>query len=201
MAKPIAPLALAVSVLSSAVPSAIAQPNNRWICRVAAGSFGPSPYRSRIEEILGSPPQSSPMTPVSGPVTSNFGWRTHPIYGTSNFHTGIDIAAAEGTPIYSSEAGTVEAANDGGAIGLQVVLNHGLHKTIYGHMSQLAVAPGQSVQRGDAIGYVGSTGTSTGPHLHFTVYERLPDGWGRVDPAAYLAQPSSQTDCQTITQQ
>ncbi|MGK7911586.1 MAG: M23 family metallopeptidase [Synechococcus sp.] len=201
MVKPLATLAIALSVLSSVAPSAIAQPNNRWICRVAAGSFGPSPYRSRIEEILGSTIQSSPITPVSGPVTSDFGWRTHPIYGTSNFHSGIDIAAPMGTPIYSSEAGTVETANHGGAIGLQVVLNHGSHKTIYGHMSQLAVAPGQSVRRGDAIGYVGSTGTSTGPHLHFTVYERLPNGWGRVDPAAYLAQTSTQTDCQTITQQ
>ena len=201
MVKPIATLAIALSVLSSAAPSANAQPNNRWICRVAAGSFGPSPYRSRIEEILGSPALSSPITPVSGPVTSQFGWRTHPIYGTSNFHNGIDIAAPEGTPIYSSDAGTVELANHGGAIGLQVVLEHPHHKTIYGHMSQLAVSAGQPVQRGDLIGYVGSTGDSTGPHLHFTVYERLSDGWGRVDPAGYLAQTSPQTDCQTITQQ
>lgn len=201
MEKQIATLALALTTLLIASPSTTAQPSNRWICLVAAGSFGPSPYRSRIEEILGSPVQSSPITPVSGPVTSNFGWRIHPIYGTSNFHSGIDIAAPEGTPIYSSDAGTVELANHGGAIGLQVVLEHLSHKTIYGHMSQLAVSAGQSVQQGDLIGYVGSTGDSTGPHLHFTVFERQTDGWGRIDPANYLAQTSTHTDCQTITQQ
>ena len=184
------PLALAVTA-----PAVLGQASDRWVCRVAAGSFGPSPYRSRIEEILQTR-SLSPTLPVSGPVTSRFGWRTHPIYGTSNFHTGIDIAAAEGTPIYSSDAGTVELANHGGAIGLQVAIVHATHKTIYGHMSRFAVSPGQSVQRGDPIGYVGSTGDSTGPHLHFTVYERQHDRWERIDPAEYLAQAPTTSDCQ-----
>lgn len=173
------------------------QITDSWVCRVAAGSFGPSPYRTRIDEILRT--GELPATPVSGHITSAFGWRTHPIYGTQNFHTGIDIAAPEGTPIYSSEAGVVEVANHGGAIGLQVTISHATHKTIYGHMSRIAVAPGQSIQQGDLIGYVGSTGDSTGPHLHFTVYEQQADGWQRIDPANYLAQSSS-PQCQHLIQ-
>ncbi|MEM8716390.1 MAG: M23 family metallopeptidase [Cyanobacteria bacterium P01_G01_bin.4] len=191
-------LVLVPLTLAIAAPTAVAQINERWVCRVAMGSFGPSPYRSRIEEILGRDRGVQPVTPVAGEVTSSFGWRTHPIYQTQNFHTGIDIAAPAGAPIYSSDAGTVEVANHGGAIGLQVMLNHDSHRTIYGHMSQLAVSPGQSVQRGHLIGYVGSTGDSTGPHLHFTVYERQLNGWERIDPANYLAQSSESSECQHL---
>lgn len=191
----IAKVGLIPLVFAIIAPAALAQVNARWVCRVAMGSFGPSPYRSRIEAILGSTSDVQPVTPVAGEVTSRFGWRIHPIHHTQNFHTGIDIAAPAGTPIYSSDAGIVEIANHGGAIGLQVVLNHDSHKTIYGHMSQLAVSPGQSVQRGHLIGYVGSTGDSTGPHLHFTVYERQHHDWHRIDPALYLAQSAEPSEC------
>ena len=199
MAK-ITPVLLAPFALALVLPMAQAQLSDRWVCRVAMGSFGPSPYRSRIETILGGTnPQQLPLTPVAGNITSTFGWRSHPIHGTQSFHTGIDIAAPHGTPIYSSDAGTVEIANHGGSIGLQVVLDHSTHKTVYGHMSQIAVTAGQSISRGQPIGYVGSTGDSTGPHLHFTVFERQHNQWQRIDPATYLAQSPTPSNCQHLT--
>jgi lysostaphin len=109
-------------------------------------------------------------TAVGTPVTSEFGWRTHPITGKHKFHTGIDFGAAEGTPIYAVDAGRVVFAGDKGGYGKAVVIQHqrGL-STLYGHASQLYVQQGQQVVRGQMIAAVGSTGFSTGPHLHFEV--------------------------------
>lgn len=121
--------------------------------------------------------------PVDGVVTSGFGYRTHPILGTSRLHAGIDFGAPTGTPIRAAEAGQVVRAGAQGGYGLTVVIDHGGGlATLYAHQSQLAVSAGQSVGRGEVIGYVGSTGMSTGPHLHFEVREN-----GRpVNPAPYL---------------
>jgi murein DD-endopeptidase MepM/ murein hydrolase activator NlpD len=116
-------------------------------------------------------------------LTSNFGLRQHPLLGGLREHSGVDLAAPIGSPIYATSDGVVGAANWRGGYGLSVSLEHGGGvETRYGHMSQLNVAAGQQVRRGDIIGLVGSTGLSTGPHLHYEV--RLN---GRaVDPVPYL---------------
>ncbi len=104
-------------------------------------------------------------------VPSGFGWRTDPIYKTPEFHPGLDFTANTGTEIYATGDGAVETANsDGSGYGNHVVINHGYgYKTLYGHMSKMAVYGGKKVKRGELIGYVGSTGRSTGPHVHYEV--------------------------------
>lgn len=108
--------------------------------------------------------------PTSGPLTSDFGWRTHPVYGSSSFHDGLDIGVPSGTPLRSVASGTVTMASRHGGYGLMVRIDHGGGiVTQYAHMSQIDVEVGQAVDTGDHIGYSGSTGVSTGPHLHFMV--------------------------------
>ena len=103
--------------------------------------------------------------------TSPFGWRIHPISGTKKFHYGVDLAAPSGRPIYSTRAGTVDtAAYQAGGAGNYVQINHGDgYKSIYMHMTHYIVKRGQHVSQGQVIGYCGSTGGSTGPHLHFGI--------------------------------
>lgn len=110
--------------------------------------------------------------PVSGRLTSGFGMRLHPLLGYSRFHRGIDIGAAYGAPIVAASDGTVAFAGWHGGHGKYVKLNHasGL-ATGYGHMSRIAVRSGMRVRQGQVIGYVGSTGLSTGPHLHYELYK------------------------------
>ena len=103
-------------------------------------------------------------------LTSGFGTRQHPIYGGRRAHSGIDLAAPAGTPIYATADGMVGRAQWQGGYGLFVEMEHGGGlATRYGHMSRLNVAAGQQVSKGDIIGYVGSTGLSTGPHLHYEI--------------------------------
>ncbi|NRB07059.1 MAG: peptidoglycan DD-metalloendopeptidase family protein [Richelia sp.] len=124
---------------------------------------------------------------VPSPITSFFGWRKHPITGNRRFHTGTDIGAAMGTPILAAETGTVEVADWIGGYGMTVILNHGsTQQTLYGHMSEILVQPGQKVERGMVIGRVGSTGNSTGPHLHFEVRQLTAKGWVATNPNAHL---------------
>ena len=121
--------------------------------------------------------------PVSGPVTSSFGWRIHPIFGYKKFHTGIDIGAGYGAPIHAADSGTVIYATWMSGYGNVIIIDHGRGiSTLCAHQSSLAVGNGARVSRGQTIGYVGSTGFSTGPHLHFEV--RL--NGNPVDPMAYL---------------
>jgi len=106
--------------------------------------------------------------PVNGAVTSSFGYRTHPVLGTQRLHAGVDFGAASGTPIVAADTGTVVSAGWHGGYGNAVIVDHGGGvATLYGHQSRLAVGSGSRVSRGQVIGYVGSTGMSTGPHLHF----------------------------------
>lgn len=108
--------------------------------------------------------------PCHGPISSGFGYRIHPILGRRRLHTGIDFAAPEGTPIYAAAAGEIFHAGWLGGYGRCIIILHGDGiSTLYGHCSVLEVAPGQYVRRGQMIGRVGSTGFSTGPHLHFEV--------------------------------
>jgi murein DD-endopeptidase MepM/ murein hydrolase activator NlpD len=109
--------------------------------------------------------------PVSGNITSWFGLRRHPILGYVRLHAGIDFAAPMGSPVYAVSDGVVTYAGWHGGHGNYVRLEHGGGiDTGYGHMSRIAVAPGSHVSRGQVIGYVGSTGLSTGPHLHYELY-------------------------------
>jgi murein DD-endopeptidase MepM/ murein hydrolase activator NlpD len=110
------------------------------------------------------------MTPVAGRITSGFGMRFHPILHYARMHAGIDFGAAWGTPIVAAADGTVVAAGYGSGYGRQVQIAHGGGiVTLYGHMSSIAATPGEPVRQGQVIGYVGSSGLSTGPHLHFEV--------------------------------
>jgi murein DD-endopeptidase MepM/ murein hydrolase activator NlpD len=111
------------------------------------------------------------LAPVPGAVTSNFGMRRHPILGYNRMHAGIDFKAAYGTPIVAVSDGRVSSAGRSGGCGIAVRLEHGGGlSTRYCHMSQMSVRAGMSVRRGQVIGYVGSTGLSTGPHLHYEMY-------------------------------
>ena len=125
------------------------------------------------EKLLASIPAIMPINHKNllHAITSGFGWRTHPIYKTQEFHPGMDFAAELGTPIYASGDGLVETAdNKAQGYGNHVVINHGFgYQTLYGHMSKIAVYANQKVIRGQLIGYVGSTGLSTAPHLHYEV--------------------------------
>ncbi len=108
--------------------------------------------------------------PVAGPVSSAYGYRIHPIYGYVSFHTGIDVSSDEWTAIHPAQAGTVIDAGYFGAFGNTVIVDHGNHiATIYAHLSSILVAAGDRVKLTTIIGRVGSTGWSTGPHLHFEV--------------------------------
>lgn len=111
------------------------------------------------------------ILPCNGRLTSSFGWRTHPITHTRRFHDGQDIAAPSGTTIRAAASGTVVHSGRMGVYGLAVMINHGSgYTTLYGHCSSLLVREGQSVSQGQPIARVGSTGWSTGPHCHFSVY-------------------------------
>ena len=117
------------------------------------------------------------------PVTSRFGWRVHPITGNRRFHAGTDFGAPEGAPIVAVATGRVVSSGWRGGYGKTVVLEHnGQLQTLYGHMSELLVQEGQEVQQGTIIGRVGSTGNSTGAHLHFETQAPTSDGWVAVDP-------------------
>ena len=121
--------------------------------------------------------------PVSGTITSPFGYRPNPFGGGMEFHQGLDIAAPMGTTVTAAAGGTVISAGWYGGYGNYILIDHGGGMaTGYGHLSQVFVSAGQQIQKGQAIGAVGSTGMSTGPHLHFEV--RI--GGKPVDPAAYL---------------
>ncbi|MHC0064956.1 peptidoglycan DD-metalloendopeptidase family protein [Nostoc sp. UIC 10890] len=135
------------------------------------------------------------MYPLSIPasITSVFGWRVHPITGNQRFHAGTDLGAPAGTPVLAAAAGQVETANWLGGYGLTVTLNHkSAQQTLYGHMSEIFVQPGQWVEPGTVIGRVGSTGNSTGPHLHFEVRHLSPNGWVATDPGVQLQSGLSQ---------
>ena len=121
--------------------------------------------------------------PVSGEITSPYGYRTHPIWGTTIYHSGIDIGVDEGTPVHAADGGTVVWSGWMGGYGYAVVIDHGNGmSTLYGHNSELAVSEGQDVSKGQVIAYAGSTGNSTGPHVHFEV--RI--SGDPVDPMGYL---------------
>jgi murein DD-endopeptidase MepM/ murein hydrolase activator NlpD len=116
------------------------------------------------------PWRGSLLRPIAGPITSGFGMRFHPILHEYRMHTGMDISAAPGTPIHAADKGVVILSGWHGGYGQCVVIDHGGGvTTLYGHCSALLCCNGQQVAKGQVIARVGSTGLSTGPHLHFEV--------------------------------
>ncbi len=135
--------------------------------------------------ILASTPS---LLPVPGGVTDGYGWRKDPISGEREFHRGLDIVAPAGTPVLAPADGLVTAAGRMSGYGKMIHLAHGAGLgSRFGHLSEILVKPGQRVRRGDVIGRVGSTGRSTGPHLHYEIFRA-----GRpVDPRPFLPQKAS----------
>lgn len=129
----------------------------------------------------GARPSFSPLARAA--VTSQFGYRNHPMGGGRKMHAGIDLSAPAGTPVYATAMGVVTGAGWQGNYGLLIELAHAdSYHTRYGHLSRLAVQSGQIVEPGQLIGYVGSTGRSTGPHLHYEVRRN----GAAVDPLPYM---------------
>lgn len=127
--------------------------------RVSAPTFAPTKV---------SIPSRSPLDGAN--MTSGFGMRTHPVLGGRRGHKGVDLAMPTGTPVYATADGVIGKAEWFSSYGLYIAIEHGGNiQTRYGHLSRLNVASGQKVRKGDLIGYVGSTGRSTGPHLHYEV--------------------------------
>jgi murein DD-endopeptidase MepM/ murein hydrolase activator NlpD len=137
------------------------------------------------EQLLASTPAIQPVSNKDlSRIASGFGYRIDPVYKTTKFHAGLDFAAPQGTPIYATANGTiVTAGNTGNGYGNHVVINHGYgYETLYGHMFRVKVRVGQKVKRGEIIGWVGSTGKSTGPHCHYEVHRN----GDPVDPVYYF---------------
>ena len=140
--------------------------------------------------------------------SSNFGMRWHPVLGGHRAHKGVDLSAPTGTPVYATADGTIGRADWFSSYGLYVAVEHGgALETRYGHLSRLNVAAGQTVRKGDVIGYVGSTGRSTGPHLHYEVriageaVNPVPylEGEGLAPPANLLAVAQSTALSASVT--
>ncbi len=137
------------------------------------------------EQLLACTPAIQPVSNKDlSRIASGFGYRIDPVYKTTKFHAGLDFAAPQGTPIYATANGTVETAgNTGNGYGNHVVINNGYgYETLFGHMYRVKVKPGQKVKRGEVIGWVGSTGKSTGPHCHYEVHRN----GDPVDPVYYF---------------
>ncbi len=117
-------------------------------------------------------------------VASGYGYRIDPVYKTTKFHAGLDFSAPTGTPIYATADGTVSlSGNSGNGYGNHVIINHGYgYETLYGHMVRVKARNGQAVKRGEVIGWVGSTGKSTGPHCHYEVHKN----GNKIDPIYFF---------------
>ncbi|MDR3560156.1 MAG: peptidoglycan DD-metalloendopeptidase family protein [Negativicutes bacterium] len=123
------------------------------------------------------------MWPLDGPITSPFGWRTHPIFGTQLYHSGIDIGADYGESVHAADGGVIIYADWMGGYGKAVIIDHGSGiTTLYGHNSELLVGEGQRVRKGQTIARAGATGYATGPHVHFEVRQNGTP----VNPMGYL---------------
>lgn len=165
---------------------AMAPPVTKGLTPATAPLFAPTPHQQAkgwLKRLLPNP--SRMLFPLSVPaqISSAFGWRIHPISGQRRFHAGIDIAAPQGTPVVAVHEGKVAIADYLGGYGLQILLHHegGKRATRYAHLSEIFVQSGQLVKQGTIIGLVGSTGYSTGPHLHFETLEKTPKGFVLVD--------------------
>ena len=180
----------------SAMPSQAA-PDRYYSGGSSSGSYdsGQRTYRSAIYRgpsplkwLLPNGKQIIFPLVMPAPITSAFGWRLNPVTGLWRMHSGTDLGAPMGTPVVAALAGKVAIANFLGGYGLSILLDHngGKQETRYAHLSEIFVKPGEWVKQGTVIGLVGSTGNSTGPHLHFEVLQSTPDGMVAIDPGAQL---------------
>jgi murein DD-endopeptidase MepM/ murein hydrolase activator NlpD len=150
------------------------------------------PASSQASRVDASPvawvPSGMPVVGVR--LSSRYGWRIHPIDGVSGMHRGVDLASEDGSPVVATAEGTVSRAEWYGGYGLFVEIDHGARlATRYAHLSGVAVSEGQRIKKGQVLGYVGSTGRSTGPHLHYEV--RM--AGEAVDPTAFLVPAVAET--------
>ncbi len=137
------------------------------------------------EQLLSHTPAIQPVSNKDlSRIASGFGYRVDPVYKTVKMHAGLDFAAPQGVPIYATADGTVQiAGNMGNGFGNHVVINHGYgYQTVYGHMVRVKTHPGALVKRGEVIGWVGSTGKSTGPHCHYEVHKN----GNKIDPVYFF---------------
>lgn len=137
------------------------------------------------EKLLAAIPAIQPVNNKDlSRVASGYGYRVDPVYKVTKFHAGLDFTAPQGTPIYATADGVVKEADyNAGGYGNHVIINHGYgYETLYGHMVRIKVKTGQKISRGEVIGFVGSTGKSTGPHCHYEVHK----GGEPVDPVYYF---------------
>ncbi|MCG7857392.1 M23 family metallopeptidase [Flavihumibacter sp.] len=137
------------------------------------------------EVLLAATPAIQPVSNKDlNRIASGFGYRIDPVYKTVKMHAGLDFAAPQGTPIYATANGTIKlAGNTGNGYGNHVIINHGYgYESLYGHMYKIKGRSGQRIKRGEIIGYVGSTGKSTGPHLHYEVHKN----GKRLDPVYFF---------------
>ena len=145
-----------------------------------------------IQKLVANKEQLLAHTPAIQPVSnkdltrvaSGYGYRIDPIYKTTKMHAGIDFTAPQGTPIYATADGTIKTAgNTGNGYGNHVIINHGYgYETLYGHMVRVKARNGQAIKRGEVIGWVGSTGKSTGPHCHYEVHKY----GNKIDPVYFF---------------
>lgn len=149
------------------------------------------------EQMLAAIPAIQPISNKDlSHIASGFGYRIDPIYKTPKMHTGLDFAAAIGTPIYATANGTVSSTGfEEKGYGNHVIINHGYgYQTLYGHMVRIKARPGEAVKRGEVIGWVGNTGKSTGPHCH---YEVIRNG-EKIDPIHYFFNDLAATDYERL---
>jgi murein DD-endopeptidase MepM/ murein hydrolase activator NlpD len=197
----------ALSETPNAVPIYVAPPRSNsisqlaeipQISRPAAPQISPLPT-VQIAQVASIAPTSLAISNYSvnsdfifplatpAPMSSPYGWRVHPITGNRRFHAGQDLAAPGGAPVVAVANGRVVLANWHGGYGKTVIIEHnGRLQTLYAHMSEVFVQEGQEIKQGTVIGQVGSTGASTGPHLHFETKLPTVDGWIAVDPGEDL---------------
>lgn len=137
------------------------------------------------EQLLAHTPAIQPVSNQDlSRIASGFGYRIDPVYKTVKMHAGLDFAAPQGTPIYATADGRISlAGNAGDGYGNHVIINHGYgYQTLYGHMVKVKGKVGQNVKRGEVIGWVGSTGKSTGPHCHYEVHKN----GNKIDPVYFF---------------
>ena len=159
-----------------ALLSALLNSSNPFAAVLAAFTDTSGGFKKLIQDAQQGQPQAEYQPhylkrPVPGQVTQGFGWRVHPVFGYLSFHTGVDLSAAYGDPVYAAQAGKVIDTGYFGPFGLTVLIDHGGSiATTYSHLSEIDVQPGQIVTTRTIIGRIGTTGWSTGPHLHFEVH-------------------------------
>ena len=158
-----------------------------WTALDSVPTIGPDAPIPGLEQATVSVPSIMPVR--NARMSSGYGMRNHPVLRRRKHHAGVDLAAPTGTPVYATANGLVGRADWFSSYGLYISIDHGADlETRYAHLSRLAVAAGDRVEKGDLIGYVGSTGRSTGPHLH---YEVRVDGVA-VNPIPYMVESNEQ---------